>query len=55
MVRRSRLPVFVLLFFLACRGPQQAYTSLPSRAPALKAQFNADAGKARILILPAPN
>jgi hypothetical protein len=56
MLKRFRLPVFLVLFFVAaCRGPQQAYTSLPARAPALKAHFNADAGKARIVILPAPN
>jgi hypothetical protein len=56
MLKRSRLPIFLLLVFLpACRGPQQVYTSLPPRAPALKEHFNADAGKARIVILPAPN
>jgi uncharacterized lipoprotein YmbA len=48
--------VFVALACLAaCRGPQQTYVSLPARAEALKQQFNADAGRARIVILPAPN
>ena len=45
----------VVASFLSCRGPEQRYTSLPARAAALKQQFNADAGKTRIVILPAPN
>jgi hypothetical protein len=51
------LLVFILLVFQAwsCRGPQQPYTSFGVGAAALKQQFNADAGKTRILILPAPN
>ena len=43
------------LVVTACRGPEQRYTSLAAGAAALKQQFNADAGKTRILILPAPN
>jgi hypothetical protein len=39
----------------ACRGPQQKYTSFAVGAAPLRQQFNADAGKTRILILPAPN
>src|SRR5262245_66655528 len=44
-----------LLVFSGCRGPEQRYTSLGAGAATLKQQFNADAGKTRILILPAPN
>jgi len=58
-VRRSRtgLVVFLLLAVQAwsCRGPQQGYTSFTAGAARLKQQFNADAGRTRILILPAPN
>jgi hypothetical protein len=39
----------------ACRGPQQPYTAFRAGAAPLKQQFNADAAKTRILILPAPN
>jgi hypothetical protein len=54
--RSSGLPVvFLFLFFLGCRGPQQPYTSFGAGAAELKQQFNADAGKTRIVILPAPN
>jgi hypothetical protein len=38
----------------ACRGPVQAHESLSPDAANLRAQFNADAGKVRILLLPAP-
>ena len=61
MLKVSRLPFVLLVAFgalgalVACRGPQQQYTSLPARAEALKQQFNADAGKTRVVILPAPN
>jgi hypothetical protein len=58
-VKRSPavLLVFALLGVLSwgCRGPQRAYTSFGAGAAPLKQQFNADAGKTRILILPAPN
>jgi hypothetical protein len=55
-VRALRLPIFALLVLLAaCRGPQQAYTSLGPHAFPLRSQFNHDAGRARIVILPAPN
>jgi len=55
MRRTSRLTALLFLAVLAgCRGPHQAYTSFGAGAPALKQQFNADAGKTRILILPAP-
>jgi len=54
--RTLRLPVFVLVVLLgACRGPQQTYTSFGAGADVLKQQFNADAGRTRIVILPAPN
>jgi len=47
----------VLLFALAagCRGPEQPYRAIGAHVSPLKEQFNADAGKTRILILPAPN
>jgi hypothetical protein len=55
-MRRARLLCLVLLGFLAaCRGPAQSYTSLGAHAFPLRGQFNHDAGKARIVILPAPN
>jgi hypothetical protein len=54
--RTSILPVFCLLFFLsACRGPAQNYTSLGPHAFPLRGDFNRDAGRTRIVILPAPN
>jgi hypothetical protein len=55
-MRACRLPAFVLVVFLAaCRGPSQGYTSLGPHAFPLRGQFNHDAGKTRIVILPAPN
>jgi hypothetical protein len=53
----SALPVFILLVCLSssCRGPQQSYTPLGTHAFPLRGQFNQDAGRTRILILPAPN
>jgi hypothetical protein len=51
----SRLAVALLLLFgSACRGPVQPYESLAPKASNLRAQFNSDAGKVRILLLPAP-
>ena len=47
--------VALLLVIRACNTPAQAYTTLGPQAAPLRAQFNADAGKTRILILPAPN
>jgi hypothetical protein len=38
----------------ACRGPVQPFESLAPGVANLRAQFNNDAGKVRILILPAP-
>lgn len=57
MRRTSRLPVGLLLLFLAssCRGASQDYTRLGPHAAPLRAQFNQDAGRTRIVILPAPN
>jgi hypothetical protein len=59
VTRLSRLAVFLPLVFLfvfsSCRGPQQSYASLGPHAFPLKGQFNQDAGKIRIAILPAPN
>ena len=50
------IPSIVLLAAaLACRGPEQPYRTIAAHVSPLKEQFNADAGKARILILPAPN
>jgi hypothetical protein len=58
-VVRRHTPVLVLLsslfFFLSsCRGPVQRYESLAPHVANLRAQFNQDAGKVRIVILPAP-
>jgi hypothetical protein len=50
-----RLLTSVALFALsACRGPEQPFEPLAPRVANLKAQFNQDASKVRILILPAP-
>ena len=57
MVRRSLawcLLAVALLTAQACRGPAQPYESLWPGVRNLRAQFNADAGKVRILLLPAP-
>ena len=53
MVKRSVLPILVLLL-AACRGPVQRYEALTPQVANLRAQFNQDAGKVRIVILPAP-
>jgi hypothetical protein len=52
---RALLPVVLLGAALACRGPEQKYQTITAHVSPLKEQFNADAGKTRILILPAPN
>lgn len=52
-VRRLVL-AFCALLVVACRGPVQPYEVLAPRVANLRAQFNADAGKVRIVILPAP-
>lgn len=44
----------VLALIIVTRAPQQAYESLAPAAANLRAQFNADAGRVRMLILPAP-
>jgi hypothetical protein len=49
------LVILLIVVSAACRGPQQKYATLPAGAEALKQQFNADAARTRILILPAPN
>jgi hypothetical protein len=55
-LRVSSLPVFLFLVFLsACRGASQSYALLGPHASPLRTQFNRDAGKTRIVILPAPN
>jgi hypothetical protein len=46
--------VFLLSQLAACRGPVQPFESLAPGVANLRAQFNNDAGKVRILILPAP-
>jgi len=56
MVKRSALALVLLACLLsACRGPAQSYVSLEAHAFPLRTQFNQDAGKTRIVILPAPN
>jgi hypothetical protein len=49
--------LFVLSLCAAsgCRGPRQPYTPLRAHAAELRSQFNRDVGRARIVILPAPN
>jgi hypothetical protein len=52
-----RIPPFVFLLLVllaACRGPVRPYESLSPEVANLRAQFNADAGKVRVLLLPAP-
>ena len=55
---RFRLPAVILLaaavLFPSCRGPVQPYEALAPQVANLRAEFNKDAGKVRILILPAP-
>ena len=58
--RKVRLGVavamaIVVALIVALRAPAQPYESLWPGAANLRAQFNADAGKVRILILPAPS
>jgi hypothetical protein len=53
VVKRSVL-LLVVLLLTACRGPVQPYEVLTPQAANLRAQFNRDAGKVRIVILPAP-
>ena len=52
---RALSSVVLLALTLACRGPEQQYQTITAHVSPLKEQFNADAGKTRILILPAPN
>ena len=59
MTRASRFAVAIVLaivvaLVVATRGPSQPYESLTPAVGNLRAQFNADAGKVRMLILPAP-
>jgi hypothetical protein len=51
----AALVALALLASQACRGPAQSYASLGAHAFPLRHQFNQDAGKTRIVILPAPN
>jgi hypothetical protein len=44
----------VLAAVVASRGPAQPYEPLLPEVANLRAQFNADAGKVRMVILPAP-
>ena len=53
MVRRTSV-LLVVLLLAACRGPVQPYEVLTPQVANLRAQFNRDAGKVRIVILPAP-
>jgi hypothetical protein len=57
--RAVRLLSFLVVLVLlagsgACRGPALPYRNLTPHASPLREQFNADAGKTRILLLPAP-
>jgi hypothetical protein len=52
---RALSSVVLLAAALACRGPEQPYRTIAAHVSPLKEQFNADAGRTRILILPAPN
>ncbi len=52
---RALSSVVLLALTLACRGPEQKYQTITAHVSPLREQFNADAGKTRILILPAPN
>ena len=58
MVRRWRARVLASACLLAvltgCRGPAQPYAPLSPDAANLRAQFNADVGNVRIVLLPAP-
>jgi len=57
-VKRSPARLLFLVLVLqawSCRGAEQGYTSFTAGAARLKQQFNADAGRTRIVILPAPN
>jgi hypothetical protein len=54
-VLRALSPLVLLAIALGCRGPEQPYKTIAAHVSPLKEQFNADAGKTRILILPAPN
>ena len=47
--------IALLLVVRACTAPVQGYTVLSAQASPLREHFNADAGRTRILILPAPN
>ena len=54
-VIRALCSVALLAAALACRGPEQPYRTIAAHVSPLKEQFNLDAGKVRILMLPAPN
>ena len=53
MVKRAFL-LLVFALVAGCRGPVQPYEVLTPQVANLRAQFNKDAGKVRIVILPAP-
>ena len=46
--------IFLLLLLASCRGPVRPHEALSPEVANLRAQFNADAGKVRLLLLPAP-
>jgi hypothetical protein len=52
---RAFASVVLVAAAVACRGPEQPYKTITAHVSPLREQFNADAGKTRILILPAPN
>jgi len=52
MVKRAL--VLLVLVLAACRGPVQPHEVLSPQVANLRAQFNNDTGKIRIVILPAP-
>ena len=51
---RTRLLGALVLALAACRGPVQPYEVLAPHVANLRAQFNADAGNTRIVLLPGP-
>ena len=51
---RAVVAALLLAAASACRGPEQPFAPLSPEVANLRADFNADAGKVRILLLPAP-
>ena len=55
-VRRGVLVAGIAVLALACKikGERQPYAAIGAGAEALRAAFNADAGKVRVVVLVAP-